>query len=240
MEVLIYGGNIKIETMPSKSKRESIQFLRDKVKETNADSTYSNKFLYNCLMEHARWLVRREINKGNIYVNNSFFQILECQKVIEVPTTGECCPIKTGCTTYRTKEKLPEAWIDTNGPVIRSVTSIDGSTDIFYTTPTTWTAKKNDPYQKMIDEKYTFFADGYLWFPGFNPHLVNIEIFSIEDVEQYSQCKEKTPCFRFLDGKFMVPEWLEAEMYAKAVEQLAGVTKRLPQDQEVNKNETRK
>jgi hypothetical protein len=38
----------------------------------------------------------------------------------------------------------------------------------------------------------------------------------------------------------MIPDWIEAEMYEKAVSQMAGVTKRMPPDNEINKNQTRK
>lgn len=223
------------------TKRTVIDSFRNKLRERNADSNYTNQFLYNVLLEHAKWLVKREIRNGNIYTNNSFFQTLGCQEVIETSTVDECCPVRVNCKIYRTKDKLPEMWVDTAGPVIKNITSVDGTTEFFMTSPSTWQQKRLDPYAKMIESKFVFFADGYLWFPEHNPHRVNIVGFYTDSIDHKSNCKEKQDdCKRFLDTPFMLPDWLEAEMFAKALEQVAGITKRLPEDEQIDKNATRK
>ena len=221
------------------TKREAINSLRNKLREQNADSNYTNQFLYQSLMEQARWLIKREIVAGRIYKNTFFFQSLKCQKVIEVPSTDPCCPIKTNCKLYRTECKIPEIWIDNDGPIIKAIYSADNSTEFWVTTPSTWSSKKVDPYQRKSKEKYAFFSDGYFWFPEHNPHLVNIVGFWTDDVSQLNGC-EQQECVRFLDTKFMIPDWVEAEMYAKALQQLAGISKRLPEDEQIDKNSTRK
>ena len=222
------------------TKRNAIEIFRDELKERNADSTYTNQFLYNILLNHAKWLIKREVSGGRIYVNNSFFQTLSCQEVIEVSTVDSCCPVKTNCKIYRTKDKLPEMWIDNEGPIIKLVSSVDGTTDFFFTNSTTWQSKRNDPYQKMSSIKYSFFADNYLWFPEHNPHLVNIYGFYTDDITDKSNCSENKECTRYLDTLFMLPGWLEAEMFAKALEQTAGITKKLPEDEQIDKNPNRK
>ena len=52
-------------------------------------------------------------------------------------------------------------------------------------------------------------------------------------------CKDR-PCTRYLDTRFMFPEWVEAEMFNKALELLVGVSKKLPEDNQIDKNPTRK
>ena len=227
------------------TKRAIIGVLRDKLKERNADSTYTNQFLYAVLSEHAKWLIRREVSAGRIYSNNSLFQTLSCLDVIETSTVEECCPVKTNCKIFRTKNKLPEMWIDTDGPIVSSVTSVDGSTDFFYTTAIGWSSKKKDPYQRMSNMKYSFFADNYIWFPEHNPHKINVTGFFVDDISNIkSLCEdcenEDKPCTKFLDAKFQIPGWLEAELLEKAVQSIAGVTKRLQEDEDINKNPTRK
>lgn len=221
------------------TKRQIINSLRDKLRERNADSNYTNQFLYQTLMEHAKWLIKREIVAGRIYRNTFFFQLLQCQNVIETTTVDPCCPVKTNCKIYRTECKIPDVWIDNNGPVVKYISSVDNTTEFFITTPTTWQNKRNDPYQKMSDQMYTFFSDGYFWFPEHNPHKVNLFGFWVEDISQLNGCAEKE-CVRFLDTPFFVPDWLEAEMMAKALEMLAGISKRLPEDNQIDKNPTRK
>jgi len=222
------------------TKRQAIDSLRNKLRERNADSNYSNQFLYQSLVEHAKWLIKRDISSGRIYKNTYFFQTLGCQRVIEVPSTDPCCPVKTNCKMYRTECKVPDIWIDNNGPIVKSVTSVDGSTDFFITTPTTWQNKRHDPYQKKSNQNYVFFSDGYYWFPEVNPHYINILGFWTDDVTQLNGCDPNKECVRYLDTRFMIPDWLEAEMFAKALQQLAGISKRLPEDEQIDKNPTRK
>lgn len=225
------------------TKRQVIESLRNKLRERNADSNYSNQFLYRVLLEHSKWLIKRDISNGRIYSNTFFFRPLKCQKVIEVSLTDPCCPIKTNCKIYRTKNKIPDIWIDNNGPIIKHVSSVDspsvGTTDFQLISSTLWQNKRNDPYQKMSGQLYSFYSDGYIWFPEVNPHLVTILGFWMDDVSNLNEC-EKKECVRYLDTEFMIPHWLEAEMFAKALEQLAGISKRLPEDNEINKNPDRK
>lgn len=227
------------------TKRQAIESFRQKLKERNADSNFTNQFLYYTLLEQAKWLIKREISSGRIYSNTSFFQTLGCQEIIQVSST-DCCDIKTNCVMYRSKYKLPGMWIDNDGPVIQTVTSIDGSTEFFRVLPSAWEAKRNDPYQAMSNMKYSFISDDYLWIPENNPHFVNIIGFYIDDVDlvppEQCSCKKekKKKCVRFLDTKFTLPDWLEAEMYSKALQQLAAVTLRATEDEQIDKNPNRK
>ncbi len=221
------------------TKREILQLFRKELQERNADSTFTNKDLYDELMKHGKWLIKREINSGRIYKNTKFFQTLGCQRVIEVPAIDECCPVKTDCKIYRTECKIPDAWLDEDGPIIKNVTSVDNSMSFQATSITSWQNKKIDPYQKKSKTMYTFFSDGYLWFPEHNPHFINVLGFWMDDVSNIG-CNKSKDCLRFLDTKFMVPDWLHAEMMAKAAEMLAGVTKRMQEDEQIDKNTTRK
>lgn len=222
------------------TKRQVIDSLRNKLRERNADSNYSNQFLYHTLLEQAKWLIKREIGKGKIYNNSSFFQTLLCQEVIETSLIDPCCPIKTNCKIYRTKCKLPDVWLDEKGPILKAITSVDSSTSFSITSSTIWQNKKLDPYNKKASEKYAFISDDYIWFPEHNPHMINILGFWTDDVSELNGCSDTKSCIRYLDTKFMLPDWLEAEMIAKAIELLAGVSKRLPEDEQIDKNTTRK
>lgn len=221
------------------SKRTVIETFRKMLQEVGADSNYTNQFLYNTLLPVAMGLIKREISAGRIYKNTKFFQTLKCQEVIEVSTIGDCCPIRTDCVIYRTKCKVPDAWQDVLGPIIKTITSVDGTTGFFYTTPTTWQNKRQDPYQRMSSEKYAFFADGYLWFPEHNPHLINIFGFFMDDISQFNTCSSSEECVRYLDTQFPIPDWVLAETYGKAV-QLLAPSKQSPEDEQPDKNPNKK
>lgn len=221
------------------TKRQVIDSIRQKLKERNVDTNYTNQFLYNVLMEQAKWLIKRAIDKGDLWLNQSRFQSLSCVEVIETSTVEDCCPIKTNCKIYRTKEKIPETWTDYRGPLIRRVLSVDNTTDFSIINPIQWQAKVSDPYNKMSTQKYSFYANGYVWFPLNNPHYVNIEAFFKEDVSNLSGCSKTKDCVRYLDTEFMIPDSLEAEMFAKALQQLVPL-KNILNDEQIDKNTNRK
>lgn len=222
--------------MNLKSKRQIINSFRKKLQEQGADSNYTNQQLYNALIEQGTWLIKREIAAGRIWRNTYFFQTWRCQKVEE--DIDHCCPVKTGCKMFRTKNKLPDVWIDNNGPIVKNVTSIDSTTDFFVVSPSDWQNKRNDPYEKMSKNKYSFFADGYFWFSD-NPNRANIHGFFKDDISHLNDCNPSNDCVRFLDTSFMIPEWLHAEMMSKAM-QLLIPSKQMPEDSDINKNTNRK
>lgn len=234
---IVSGDNFK--NMLTSTNRQVLNSFRKKLQERSADTDYSNQELYLTLFDHAKWLIKREVRSGNVYKNNSFFQTLGCQEIIETSTIDPCCPIKVNCKIYRTKNKLPETWIDDNGPILRAITSVDGSTEFYMTTPGTWLSIKKDPYKKWSKAKYAFAADGYLWFPEHNPHYIDIVGYFIEDVEPFDGCKEKKDCTRWLDTKFPLPDWLHAEMMSKALEQLIP-SKQMQADVQIDKNTNRR
>lgn len=222
------------------TKRETIDTFRKMLQEAGADSTYPNRQLYHVLLSQSKWLIKREIHSGRIYSNNAFFQNLGCVPVIETSTVDPCCPVKVNCKIYRTRDELPEMWIDNDGPVVKTVTSVDGTTEFFITSAQTWQNKRKDPYNQMSDTKYAFFANNYFWFPENNPHYVNINGFYTDDISEKSQCKDKPKdCKRFLDTEFQLPGWLHSEMFAKALQQLIP-SKQMQEDAQIDKNTNRK
>lgn len=231
--------NIKMST-----KRKHIDTFRQMLKERNIDTNYTNQYLYNVLFDQAKWLIKREINNGNIHKNPKFLQTLSCWDIVESSTVEDCCPVNINCKIYRTKHQLPEMWQTANGPAIFSVTSVDSTTNFFITNYRTWQSKRNDPYHKMQPTKYVFYENGYLWFPEFNPHKVNIRVFAVDDVRLMDiKCEDcdsnENECIQFLETEFLIPDWVEAEMYAKAL-QLIVPLKQLPEDQQIDKNTNRK
>lgn len=215
--------------------RDIIYKLRVRLKEVSADTFYSNQFLYNTFLEQGSWLVKREISGGRIYKSTTLFQTLSCQDVVEDSTINPCCPIKTNCKMYRTKHKIPPTWFDNDGPVLKRVSSVDNSTEFFITTPTTFSFKEKDPYQNKNLEFYTFYADGYLWFPKVNPRKINILGFFRSEIYHLNGCDPTNECKPFLDREFFFPDWLEAECIGHCFNNIAP-TISAPVDMNVNKN----
>ena len=226
------------------TKRQAIETLRDYLKERNADSNYTNQFLYNTLDIEAQWLIKREESAGRIYKNNSLFQNINGLAVQEVSTIPSCLKLKTKCKIYRTVDKLPEMWMDNDGPIIRSVSSVDNSTFFMIISPLQWQNKLNDPYQKYSSERYAIVDDGYLWFSK-NPHYINFSGFLKNDAKLFkkscTECdeEENKDCVRNLDTEYKVPEWIMGELFAQALRKLTTL-KQIPEDTQIDKNPNNK
>jgi hypothetical protein len=220
--------------------RKHIANLRQKIKEMNIDTDFTNQFLYDSLLNHAKWLVKREIRAGKVYKNLELFKTLKCKKVVEANIIDSNCPIQAPCNIWRTDKKLPDTWQDDYGPVIKYALSIDDSTRWHLISKEEWINKQKSPYAKFDKTKYMLYNDGYLWFPKQNPRLINIYGYWIEDVEFHNDCGSESKCVRFLDTEFNIPEWIEAEMYSKALEELVKITKQLPADEQIDNNTSRK
>lgn len=224
------------------TKRKIIESLRNKIRELNADSNYSNQFLYQSILEQASWLISREASTGGIWVNTALFQSYTV-KMIEVSLIDSCLPISSGCKIFRSKERLPNLWLDKSGPMLRSVSSVDGSTHFFYTTSIVWSNKRKDPYKNKAQTKNCFFEDGYLWIPEHNPHYVSVLGYFEDDLSLATQnctdCDNKD-CVRFLDTSFNVPPKLVAEILSKALQLLVGISRTIPEDLQINKNSTKR
>ena len=143
--------------------REMIAKIRKSIQEKDADSTFTNKFLYSKLKEHAKWLIRREISAGKIYRSKSLFQSATCIPVVRANKISDCCPIKTDCIVFKTCDKIDELWEDDYGPIISTITSIDGSTRFILLSALNYQIKKDNPYSKWGKEKYAFYADNRIW-----------------------------------------------------------------------------
>lgn len=160
--------------------------------------------------------------------------------MVKASKINDCCPIKTQCTVFRTRYKLEDLWEDEYGPVITRVTSIDGSTEFTILSAKEYQTKKDNPYIKWVREKFAFYSDGFIWWENEAPKKVNVNGFFENDISTKYHCDNvQEDCIPFLDQKFLVPGWIEAELISKAVEQILGQTKRMPTDVNIDKNENR-
>ena len=226
--------------------REAITTVIRLFKQINADSLMSYKFVYSLLMKHSKWLIYRDSEKLRLLRRHKIYQKVKCLKVIEAPSIDPCCGVKNAnCTIYRTEVKIPELYEDSEGVIIHNITSIDGWTDIVLTTVSSIKRMLNNPWKGKSRNKYiyAFYNDGYMYFP--NNHLKMIEVEGlftkkVDSKENCTPCKDcdKTPCTKFLDLDFIIPDYLEAQMMDAVIKDLANTYTRMPEKgHEINKND---
>lgn len=226
--------------------REAIHRIKRLFREINADSRLSDRTVYSLMQNHTKWLIYRESEKFKLIEKDSIFQKLKCVEVIEAPKIDPCCGIKSLCTVYRTKNKLPDLYEDGYGVIIRDVTTVDGAVSLTQIKPNEWERKQENPWlNKNKKNSYFFYSEGYLYFPNGSWRMVEVNGLFTKDISEINLCDdlgtcddETQQCKRFLDKDFIIPPYLEAQMYDAVIKDLSNTYKRIPEkSNEINKND---
>ena len=168
----------------------------------------------------------RQITKAE--VQDAFVELIEVDKV-----EAKCSGIQSGCTIMRTKDKLPIFMEGYWGPLIRSVTSIDGSTELQATHPGTYTSMTKSTSFKYNKTRYFWWLNNYMYFPNIDWHAIKLEGVFEGDIENY-KCETQYNCTpRYLQNLY-VPEFLFAEIEQQVVNQLMN-TMKIPAEDADNK-----
>jgi len=194
--------------------------VKNQVKSVRQDAFLTNRYVYNVVIKYAQILMRRQDSQNKLSKFNSIWQTLPCLELIEIDKIEACCAgIKSGRTIMRTKDKLPTFMEGYWGPLIRSVTSIDGSQELNPTTPGVYTSMTKTTGFKYNKTKYYWFLNGYLYMPNINWEALKIEGIFIQDVSKYT---DEDTCIKRMDHKINVPEFLLAEAEKMAIQDFIG------------------
>jgi hypothetical protein len=218
--------------------REVISRVKKELKEVNADSRLPNKLIYSKIVSKSSLLMQRESDALRLGKLQLMYQTLKCMDVQEVPAVDKNCFISSSLKLYRTCNKIPDLYSDLNGVIVKSIRSVDrfGKEIKFASLDYIVNVRKssNSKFDKSI---YGFYEDGYIYLEKKVP--VRIEGAFTHSVEKYQDCecsKEATPCQRFLDTKWFIPQKLEDAIITMCVQELANGYKRLPEQMVIDKN----
>lgn len=201
----------------------------------------TNKYVFSVLRSNRDLLLKQVDSKFQLMKLGYLFQVLKCVDLVPVSTIDECCGIKTNCTIYRTKNKLPHVITASWGPIFRMVSSLDGFTDFYYITVPEWNRRQEDPINKYDKQLYYIWSDGYLFFPNIEWKKIKIEALFEEDIEKYNDCEgDYDHCKSFLDNTFRIPKELFKACLDMTNMSIMNEYQRIPDDQQPDKNETRK
>lgn len=208
---------------------EVISRVRNQLKAVKSDAFLTDRFIYSLIQKHAKWLMKREDSKNKIMSFSSIFQTLDYVELVEIDRVeAQCTGIKSGITFRRTKAKIPAFMQGYWGPLIRQITSIDGSEALQPTTPGTFlniSKQKNYKYNKT---KYFWFLNDHLYFPDLDWDAVKVEA-AFDDSVGCWNCDPEDDCnFRQLES-FNVPDYLHGEIESNVMKDF-GVTLQIPSD----------
>ena len=125
---------------------EVVSRVRQAIKAEVQDAFITDRYLYSLILKNAQLFMRRQDNANKLMKFNSVWQALNFVELEEVDKVeANCTGIQSGCTIQRTKHKLPMFMEGYWGPLIRTVSSIDGATEIQPTSPGTYTSMTKTP-----------------------------------------------------------------------------------------------
>lgn len=207
---------------------ETVSRVRNIMKGAKEDAFITDRFLYSIILKYAKMLIRRQDTENKIMRFQSLFETIPCIDLIDVDKVEACCAgIKSKCIIKRTKEKLPTVLEGAYGPLFRTISSIDGSTQVYKTAPSTYTNIANSKNYKYNNNKYYWYLNGYLYFPNIEWDAVAVEGLWDESIG-YLKC-DGDACLLRQEDQTHFPEYLFAEIESMVLKDLS-ILVQLPQE----------
>lgn len=204
-----------------------ISRIRTQVKAARQDSFLTDRDIYSFVLKHAKWLMKREDSKNRLLGFSGVIQVMDFVELIEVDKVeAKCTGLTSDCTIKRTKDKMPAFMQGYYGPLIRNVTSIDGSQELQPTNPSTYTNLSKSKNFKYNKANYFWYMDDYIYFPDIEWDAVRIEGIFEEDISQWT-C-ENDSCVERGDQAFSVPDYLLGELESQVFKDLVGMMQITP------------
>ncbi len=200
---------------------EAISRVRNTLKAVKEDPFLTDRVIYSSLIKYGQTLLKREDNQFKLMKISSIFQVLPYIELIDVDKVeAGCIGVYSGCYFKRSKEKLPSILDGMFGPIIRTVSSIDGTIEMFRTDPGTWVSMTKTTTFKYNRSKYFWYLDGYLYFPNIDWDAVRVEAIFEGDKSEYL-CDKEDACEVRQDQALPFPEYLFSEIEQFVVKELS-------------------
>lgn len=194
--------------------------IRNEMKANRIDSFLTDLEIYLLFKKHAAITIKRLDEKGQLIKFTSVFETLDYVELIESDKIEACCsPVKSGATFRKTKLPMPMFTEGYYGPMVRSITSLDGSvvfklvanSDIY-----NLIAKSKDFQYNTA--KYCWYLNDRIYFPNVSYPAVRIEGLFEEDISEF-RCGEDRCLPRQLQS-LNVPDFIREEVEAKVIQSL--------------------
>jgi hypothetical protein len=205
---------------------EAISRVRNALKAVKEDPFLTDRQIYYVLTKYAKTLIKREDNQFRLMKISSIFKVLPYIELIDVDKVeAGCIGVYSGCYFKRSKDKLPTILDGMFGPIIRTVSSIDGGIEMFRTDPGTWVSITKSTTFKYNKRPYFWYLNGYIYVPNVDWDAIRMEAIFENDVPT---C-DSDDCQLIQDQPINVPEYLFSEIEQFALKELTMIAQ-LPVD----------
>ena len=197
---------------------EAISRVRNTLKAVKEDPFLTDRTIYFSLQKYAQTLIKREDNQFRLMKMSQIFKVLPYVELIDVDKIeAGCIGVYSECYFKRSRDKLPNILNGMFGPIIRTVSSIDGSIEMFRTDPGTWVSMTRTTTWKYNTRKYFWYLNGYLYAPNIDWEAVRMEAI-FQGVTD--PCDPKQECEIAQDKPLSIPEYLFSEVEQFVIKEL--------------------
>lgn len=205
---------------------EAVSRVRNVLKGVKEDPFLTDRTIYYSILKYAKALIKREDNQFRLMKMSSIFQVLPYIELIDVDKVeAGCIGVYSGCYFKRSKEKVPSILNGMFGPIIRTVSSIDGTIEMYRTEPGTWISMTKTTTFKYNKNKYFWYLNGYIYCPNIDWEAIRMEAI----FEGTAETCDTDQCLIKQDQDMSIPEYLFAEVEQFAIKELTTMMQ-IPQD----------
>ena len=206
---------------------ESISRVRNALKAVKEDAFLTDRTIFFAITKYAQTLLKREDNQFKLMKMSSIFQVLPYLELIDVDRVeAGCVGVYSGCYFKRTKDKIPSILNGAFGPIIRTVSSIDGTIELYRTEPGIWLSITKSTTYKYNKNLYFWYLDDYMYFPNLDWDAVRMEAI----FDGYVDSCTSDPCELKQNMPLNIPAYLFSEVEQYTVKELS-LSLQIPPDQ---------
>jgi len=220
---------------------ETISRVRNIIKSVKEDAFLTDRFIYSLITKYGYKVLQKEIMLGgmrysNLYVKIPFVELQEIDKV----QVDDCFQtiIYSGCNIMKSKYPLPKTFTLDNGPMIRTVASIDYSKKYYFAHPETYNQIMNVTVNKKWNKNGYYYIDNenYIYVYNDNVNAVLVEGLFL-DYSGFISCNNKYQCISADD--FIAPfnDYMFAEIESYVLKELSMLLQ-IPPDQNIDDNKS--
>lgn len=166
---------------------ESISRIRNLVKAAKQDAFMTDRFIYSLIVKYAKLYIKRQDNLNIRLKFASLFRSLGCVELVETSKIEACCgSLPDTCKIMRTKDKIPLPFEGSYGPFIRTVSSIDGSIEVYRTQPAAFVSMSKTTAFKYNKQKYYWYMNGYIYLPNVEWDAIMLEGIFQDDISIFT------------------------------------------------------
>tara|TARA_R100001460_G_scaffold334_1_gene1691 strand:+ start:1295 stop:1960 length:666 start_codon:yes stop_codon:yes gene_type:complete len=196
---------------------EAISRVRNTLKAVKEDPFLTDRTIYYSIIKYGQSLMKREDNLARLMRISNIFRVMPYVELIEVDKVDAACVgVYSGCYFKRTKERIPDLLTGLQGPIFRTISSVDGSIELFRTDPGTFVSMTKTTTFKYNKRQYWWYLDGYVYFPNLEWDAVKIEAIFENDIETCDSDK----CVIKQDQSLNIPDYLFSEIEQYVIKEL--------------------